>query len=288
MSFSDTTLSRRSALALLSSATVTALGCTLLEPFDLGQTTTTQRPTLPPIKPAVDAIQLQLLFVERPPDDPLVRDLLWLELDEVGAIPPATRQVLGDNGLRLGQSGSHPPPALQKLLGLTSEIVNDADPSQPLMRGRRVGLRSGQETEVQTVDDLRDCRLTYHLAGKSEQVDYVQSRSILKITPVRVQEGWIRLEFSPELHHGESRMRHTPTEEGWTLKGGQRADVRQAFKFQVMLNQGEMAVVTTRGEPVDSLGARMFLQELDGRGSQRLLVVRLADAGQSAETSALS
>ncbi|MBI1347433.1 hypothetical protein GC163_14235 [bacterium] len=266
--------------------TLTVAGCTLFSPFDLTPTdSSSQRSALPPLKAPADAIQLQIVFVERPIDDPLVSQLIWQDIDQVGAVPPAKRQVLEDNGLRVGQVGAHPPGSVQKLLGLTQELVDPTSSDQQFMRGRRLGLRSSQETEVQTIDALQEYTIHYQFAGQEEIVDYKQSRPIFKIKPVRIQEGWVRLEFTPEIHHGEGRMRPTPTNAGWELRGGQNTDARHALKFDVMLNNGEIAIVSGDGLKPQSFGYRCFCQVADGRRTQRVLIIRLADAGQSGESS---
>lgn len=282
-----TTATRRLGVASLSLAMTITAGCSLFSSLEIPKATQAERQVLPPLKAPSDAILLQIVFIERPADDPLVQSLLWQELDQVGAIPPETRKTLEANGLRVGQAGAHPPPTLQKLLGLTEELVSHLDDDQSWMRGRRLGLRSGQETDIQTLDFARDATIRYVLNGKEETGTYQQLLPFLKVRPVRVQEGWVRLDLSPEIHHGEARLRHTPTDEGWTLRGGQNRDVRELLKFPIMLNNKEFAVISAVSDQPDSLGARMFLQEQDGRRAQRLLVVRLASSGRAEVTEEL-
>lgn len=256
-------------------------GCSLFAPVDLAQQMTAQRSVLPPIKAPADAVQLQIVFIERPPDDPLVGQLVWQELDQVGSLAPETRATLERNGLRVGQAGSHPPPTLQKLLGLKEQLVEADREDRQMMRGRRLGLKSAQDSEIQTQDAVRDCQIRYLVGDREELVDYTDSRPVLKIRPIRVQDGWIRLEMQPEIHHGMSRMRHTPTDEGWALRGGQKSDSRHALQFQAMLNNGEMVVISGDPERPESLGSRMFCTEVEGRKSLRMLVIRLANSGKS-------
>lgn len=280
MSAAGTPLFVRGWLIPAAGVALAVAGCTLFSPLDTPLTTEGQRSVLPPIKAAADAIHLQLVFIERPADDPLGGQLVWSELDQIGSLPPAHRAVMVEHGFKIGQSGANPPPALQKLLGLSSDASVSLDDAHQQMRGRRMGLRSGQETEIETIDGYSDCSITYQSPKGPETVDYQQSRSVLRIKPVRVQEGWVRFDFTPEVHHGEARMRHTPTEEGWALKGGQSIDARHQLKFSVTLNTGELAVISGDAAKANSPGRRFFLQERDGQPLQRFLVVRLADAGQ--------
>jgi len=257
------------------------VGCALFLPPDVSTTVDAQRPLLPPLRPTPDAIQLQVLFVDRPVDDPVVTQLLWQEVDQVGAVPPAMRSVLKDNGLRVAQSGSNVPPTLQTLLGLASDISQVPPMDAATMSGRQLSLLSGQDSEIAVNDAQESCIVRFQLNGEQETLEFPQARCLLRVRPVRVQDGWVKLEFTPEIHHGDSRLRHTPGDEGWMFRGGQKVDVRHALKFQLTLNTGEMAIVGTAEGDDDTLGRRFFRHERDGQTQQRLLVVRISDAGRS-------
>jgi hypothetical protein len=233
---------------------------------------------LKPLRPAADAILLQVVFVERPADDSLVRHLVWQDLDQVGAVPPATRSLLIDHGFRVGLAGAQPPPALQTLLGLTAE-VGDPLLDDRLMNVRRLGLRPGQDTELLTHREPFQGTLTYRLEGRSEDVSYRDARCLLRVKPHRLDNGWVRVDFTPEIHHGDARLRHTPTEAGWTLHAGQQADIRQSLKFSVTLNTGELAVIGCEADASGTPASAFFGSTEAGRAVQRLLVVRLQDPG---------
>jgi hypothetical protein len=224
-------------------------------------------------------VQLQVLFVDRPAGDPLLRQLVWQEVDQVGAAPPAQRALLLSNGLRVAQCGASVPPALQTLLGISTEI---GDTDAAAMRGRQLNLLSGQDSEVLINEEPRSCTLRFELPEQVEVLEFEQARGLLRVRPVRLRDGWVRLEFTPEIHHGDSRMRHKPTDNGWELRAGQKTDERHALKFQVTLNTGEMVLVGAAGNQPESFGRQFFCHEYQGRAQERLLVIRLADAGRPA------
>lgn len=258
----------------------TAVGCALFGTSDDTLQQATRKGGLPTLRPASDAIQLQVVFIERPVDDTLASQLVWQELDQIGALPPATRTLLLDHGFRVGQTGASPPPALQTLLGLTEEVTSGDPAEERLMRGRRMGLRSGNETELLTNDTVAQCQMKFLMNGQEETLDYQQARCLFRLKPVRQQDGWVRLDFTPEVHHGDSRMRPTPNEDGWALRGSQKVDVRHALKFSVTLTTGEFVVIGCAGKAADTPGNRFFQRETENAGrQQRLLVVRVADAG---------
>ncbi len=255
-------------------------GCALFGPSEETLKSSTSRGGLPALRPATDAIQLQIVFIERPSDDALASKLVWQELDQIGALPPATRTLLIDHGFRVGQTNASPPPAMQTLLGLTEEISAEDSIEDRRMRGSRMGLRSGQETELTTSETVPECRMSFLADGQEETIEYAQARCVLRLKPIRQQDGWVMLEFTPEIHHGDSRMRPTPNEEGWALRGGQKIDVRHALKFSVMLSTGEFVVVGCDGKDADLPGSRFFRRETEKAGEQqRLLIVRVADTG---------
>ncbi|HAW27434.1 MAG TPA: hypothetical protein DCY03_04840, partial [Planctomycetaceae bacterium] len=77
---------------------------------------------LPAIPVSHDAMQVEIVFIERPATDPLLGSTLWNEVDEIGAIELMDQENLNQNGLRVGHVSSVPPMALQTLLGLKSHL----------------------------------------------------------------------------------------------------------------------------------------------------------------------
>jgi hypothetical protein len=263
----------------LASATLVA-GCALFSPQDVATTIEAHRQLLPRLRPAPEAIQLQVVFIDRPADDPTLTQLLWQEVDEVGAVPPAVRSSLNENGLRVAQCGATVPPTLQTLLGLAGDQAPFPAADGSTFNGRQLSLMSGQEGEFVINDPLEACSVNIRINGQSDRMEFEHASCALKIRPVRLQDGWVRLEFAPEIRHGDSRMRHMPTDEGWALRGGQKVDARHALKFQVTLNSGEMAIVGAASGS-DTLGGQFLRRENEGQAQQRLFVIRVADVGRS-------
>jgi len=253
------------------------VGCALFGPLDAESKVSTQRSVLPPLRPSADAVQLHVAFVDRPADDALASQRIWQELDEVGAVPPAQRAILHDNGLRVAQCGASVPPTVQTLLGLAEEI----NPGDAATRNRQLNVLSGQESELLICDQPKSCGVRFLLNGQDELMEFEQARAVLRVRPVRLQDGWVRLEFTPEIHHGDPHMRHAATGDGWALRGGQKTDIRQPLKFQVTLNTGEMVIIGAAAGSPESLGQQFFHHEAHDRMQQRLIVIRLADSGHS-------
>jgi hypothetical protein len=195
--------------------------------------------------------------------------------------------LLAQNGLLVGRAAARPPGPLLKLLGLAPEIAGDplledgAAPQQ--ISGRSHFIRSGTEAEVQISDVLEECDITFLESNRTRTEHFEQTRCLFRVKPVRLQDGWVRVEFTPEIHYGEMRLRPRPTELGWANFGGQNVEKCYPQEFAVTLNIGESAVVTALVDADATLGEAFFHREQNGEPRQRVLVVRLADMGRAAD-----
>ena len=256
-------------------------GCSLFNSGDSVKSIALNRPSLPPIQPARDAVQLEVFFVDRPADDPLLGQPLWREVDQIAAIPAETREILNKNGFQIGHSGSCPPQAIQTLLGLVADAGSSEDPHRKPMIGLRKCLPPGIETELQASDPRNHCRVYVADAAGIKLCEFENARCVFRLKSARLRDGWIKIDFQPEIHHGELKARHTPTNEGWTYQNRQKIDVRHAQQFSLTMNVGEIAVITANSDHPESMGELFFRRDDDGGMKQRLLIVRVADGGTS-------
>ncbi|QDT25766.1 hypothetical protein Enr10x_10630 [Gimesia panareensis] len=265
---------------------VVVTGCALMREgavLGLGKYTETKTANkLPSIPVSQDAMQVEIVFIERPVTDPLLGSALWNEVDEIGAIELADQESLNQNGLRVGHVSSVPPMALQTLLGLKSHLggINKEDESL-LLSGRRLMLRSGVPTDIQTSSLFEKCSLKLITDDDDEPVsvkDFEQARCVFRVKAHKVQDGWARLEFTPEVHYGAQQLRRTATNIGWQLENRQNTSPLYNQKFEVTLNVGEMAIITATDEvSPHSAGKLFFRGEGPKADIQKILVVRLAN-----------
>lgn len=240
------------------------------------------------------AVVLEIVFVERPLHDPLLGPLLWDEVDQIGSLPPADRAALAQVGFRVGRVGANPPQALQTLMGLATELT---DSDEKRLVGRRVVLPSGAETEINTGTPQSLATINVPVAKGMELKSYENVRGVFRMKAKRLQDGWARIEFLPELHHGRVVSRPTAERGTWHLQTAQAIERLYRHKFSLDLNMGEMVVITAEMEANDSLGQHFFhssdftktlAESVESKnpeqrpgvttaGIQRLLIVRLAD-----------
>ena len=257
------------------------VGCALIPASPRSSSQLSNRPVLPPIQASPEAILLEVFFLERPAEDHLLTTGVWKDIDQIGSLATETRMLLHDNGLRIGNVSSNPPPSVQRLLGRVTEIQDDTtEGSRPMMGFRRY-VSPGVETEIPTGIVRDQCEISVREGDRTKSLQYVQAGCVFRMKASRLQEGWVRVDFLPEIHHGGQQTRFTPTENGFLLRGGQEIDVRNGQRFSVTMNVGELILVTSTCDAEGTLGDRFFCHTDHGMAKQRVLVVRVIDSGHS-------
>jgi len=242
----------------------------------LSQSKPSEQNGLRPIRPTREMVQVEVFITEHPAGDPLLGDILWDNVDESGALAPDVRESLNSNGFRVGIVGSAPPQALETLLKRVRSSAASGDSELP--RGRRVALLENDSTEIQSSRQFPRCSIETSERNSPTQVrDFEHARCVFRLKAGRHQPGWARLEFQPEVHFGQNRLRHEAGESSWELKTSQQIHKLFGQKFEVTLNQGEMVVISRGRTKPASPGHHFFVGGQDDDRMQRLLVVRLVD-----------
>ncbi len=239
--------------------------------------TETARSPLKPVAPRVDAIELEVYFVERPIGDPLLGNSMWAELDEVSTLDPPVLSALRRNGFRFGVAGTDPPRNLQAALGLTGRTQSRTDELDYKFSGHRYSRQSGQDQMITTWPTYESCRIGLHEGGEVKPKTYEFANCLFRVTPHRLQDGWVRVEFVPEIHHGENKMRHHAGQQQFELLPSQIVDPLFDQRFSVDLNIGELVVLSAEGNNPESVGHHFFRGGTTENKLQRLLIVRVAD-----------
>jgi len=238
---------------------------------------------LPLLTAPRDAVQLDLVFVDRPESDPLLQGTLWKEIDEIAGLPAQTRARLQTAGWRIGVASSRPPRALEELLELATEAP-DARSSDRRLIGRRVAIPAGTDVPIEVTSLLPELRARLETDGRIKT--WSDAKAVLRVRVEREQDGWVRLVCTPEIHHGKAWLRPIATAQDWQHQRAQNIEPLYELQFELSLNLGEMGVVTASqnnmaNESSDGDAAtvgRAFFHsgELNGK-LQRLLIIRVAD-----------
>lgn len=243
---------------------------------------------IPPMTAPPDAMQLDIVFAERPVGDPLIGDKLWQDLDQATSLTGNARDQLQRNGFRVGVSASRPHSALQTLLGLKSDLAYQPKAEKAkFLVGRQVMIRSDGETQIEASPVCAECTLTIADGTKSTARSFSQCRGSFKLVAHRLQDSWAKLDFLPIVLHGADTLRPIASSEGWQFENTQRSEVFHNQRFQLELGVGEMVVISADEKATDSLGHLFFVGKSqlhnatdfnsESTAVQRVLVVRLAD-----------
>ena len=223
---------------------------------------------LRPIVPPRDQISLEVWYVDRPSGDPLTGSALWKEIDQISSIAVEDRVHLSEAGIRFGLAGSDLPTTLRSLL-------NDRETSAVQRTSRQhVPLESGKPGELE-IASLPQCRIRIPGQTSLEARSFSTVRCVFQVTARRIQEGWVRLEFVPEIHHGDSRIRPHATDSDWQMQQSQQIEPLYDQRFSLELNLGEHVVIGAVGDAFDSVGQHFFRGGEAEAGQERLIVLRV-------------
>ncbi len=204
-------------------------------------------------------MQLDIAYIEWPADDSQLGQELWRHVDQVGPIDAETRGRLRENGFRVGIVGTNPPPALQRMIGMKSDFALEPEAEEAKqISGRTVMLLSGSETDVQISNPYPSCTLTVKHGEEAEPRNFTNAVCKYRIKAHRIQDGWVRLEFTPQIHHGDEQLRYEIGENGWTRQKGQLTETFRPQRFTVELKTGDMAIVTAEENAPGSIGELFF------------------------------
>ena len=151
------------------------------------------------------------------------------------------------------------------------------------LQGRRIFIRSGEFSQIQMNElpypEIAVQVFESHNSPRSETKRYQNAKCLYRLSVVREQPGWARLEFTPEIHYGSEQLRPTAGASGWELAAAPLIERLPQHRFSVLLNTGDMALVTGRPSPPGTIGHRFFTGPEGSDSLQRMLLVRLAQVG---------
>jgi hypothetical protein len=264
-------------IAVLALLSCVVLACDSM-PFPRAPTRQTTAFKLPELTAPRDSVEIDIVFVDRPVSDPLLGKTLWREIDQVGTLSAEQRAAVREAGLLVGHVGSSPPDALQSLLNLTDDELERQRREAngiPKTAARRVALPPGTDTEIWSNEPV--AQRVVRLSESAKPLELTNLRGLLRLKAERSQDGWARLDFTPELHHGQTGTRPFAGASGWMYRTTQEVIPCFAQHFSANLNVGEMLVLTCDRERTGTLGQSLFQFEDSTGPKQRLVVVRLAE-----------
>lgn len=225
----------------------------------------------------VETIVLEITHLEQPLSDLSLVDLLWKDVAEVGTLGMELRRNLEANGFRVGIIGSNPPRVLDSLMEVDVGWRAQQEGHQVVPNNGRVAVFPGDPFTVLASDTYETCRIEIPRESVWEPVDYENVSCRFCVKAQKVQNGWVKLEFVPEIHHGANAVRWVASDDGRQMSNSQRIERLYGQRFELTLNKGEMAVLTATNPDSSRLGHAFFVGNGDDDHRQRLMIVRLVD-----------
>lgn len=220
--------------------------------------------------PAANAVLVEVALIERPVGDPYLNRQLW-ELADEQSVPLERKAIIQDNGFRVGLIGGMPPAELQALLTSERSCANP----------RRIQRLSGDPTTLLLGLTRPRCQFKLQQDGSPQLVALEQAECALIVTPTLAADGRTRLQFTPQVRHGETALVPRPAQDrsgtySWMLQEQRPTETYSAMGWEVTLAANEFLVVGGRFDRPQSLGHCFFVRADEPSPVQRLLVVRVA------------
>jgi hypothetical protein len=212
-----------------------------------------------------DVVRLDVAVIERPLDDAYLRQNLWLKIDEQ-CVSLERKAVLEENGFRVGQFSGITPAELQRLLTSEKSCINP----------RAILLHAGKPTTLPIGPAAAVCRFQLPQGEKPTPVVLEQAECLLNVVPTLTNDGKTRLQFTPEVRHGQKTLMAKAIADGTSLFLGAERPLNSypALAWDVALNANEYVVVGACCDRPDSLGYQYFQRHDEPVPVQRLLVIR--------------
>jgi hypothetical protein len=259
------------------------------------------RSPLEPSAPSLDSVALEIIWARFPQNDPALNDSVWAQIDET-QLPTAVRRELVNNGFRAGVLSGAPPAAIAHAINLKNEKPKDgpnmsADEAhvtpasddatqdllaEPTMKHRLLQLRRGRRAEIEASEVLDSVPLLVNSGRELGGRTYRDAQAIYALHVDPQPDQTVNIELTPELHHGQSRVRWTGGEDGILRQAPSRdREVFEAMRMNVRLAPGEMLVLMSLPDAGSQLGHYFHTVDTADGPQQKLVLIRLAQVPRS-------
>ena len=203
---------------------------------------------------------IRTALIDRPFRDPAINEAVWRVADEQ-VIAPAGRKALQVNGLRVGRIIGELPKEIETILRGEGPNHTKIEPSNLL-------LESGQSTLISTTPKVAEVSLLVNRDDRVTGRDYRDISGYLKLTPRHEGAHAVSLRVVPEIHHGpvQRSFPSLPTTAGLapqqlSIRDGQKEEPLNELAVDLVLEEGQVALIGSRPENQRSLGTFLFGQQ---------------------------
>jgi hypothetical protein len=234
---------------------------------------------------AEDGFRLEIVTIRFPLGDAELNDSAWAQIDEQ-SIPVETRRRLTDNGLRAGTISGQLPAEIDRLLTAAEqpETITEAAANfaqAPVVSRQQMQLHSGWRGQLiasRVYDEIPLLLRERH--GRRDDVigrPYQLAQGIFSVGASATGDRRVKLQFTPELHHGEQRQTFVAEiEEGqMRAQSSKQKKVFDQLAFETTLAPEQMMVLTSLPDRPGTLGHYFFTEKQADQMQQKMMIVRL-------------
>lgn len=235
---------------------------------------------LPNQRVSDETVTLEIARVALSSADELAIAAIWDEIDEQN-LPLEKRRELDENGFRVGVISFHMPAPLRAIMsrskgerGLNgSEMVRVDGEEMVAVNHRR--FPRGKRGEYILVPARSELALLESENGILTGETYREAECKLILTAFPQNDGRVRIDVTPEIHHGIPRQHYAAGEGMLRIETRKERKVLEQVGFSATLQAGQTLILSGT-EHLKGLGQAYFEREQGGTRRRQLLLIRLA------------
>lgn len=235
---------------------------------------------LPKRRVSDDTVTLEIARVSLSSADEAAIVDMWSQIDEQ-SLDLEKRRELDENGFRVGIISFHLPPSLRTIMKRSQgeRDVNGAEmfrvDGEEMIAINHRRFPRGKRGEYILVPTRSELAVLESDAGILRGETYREAECKLILTTFPQNDGRVRLDVSPEIHHGVPRQHYAAGEGMLRIETRKERKVLEQVGFSATLQAGQTLILSGT-DNMKGLGQAFFEREQGGTNRRQLLLIRLA------------
>lgn len=233
---------------------------------------------LPAAKMPADSVVLEVAFVRIPAEVQSLDAAVWPDVDEQH-LPTDLRRRLEANGLRCGLVGSQLPSELRGLLNRAENATplanpNEASPESELATQQRLHCRAGRRAKIVASASRDQMVVLRSEDGMVRGETYAEAHGEFAVKTYPQGDGRVRLELTPEIHHGPVRQRIVGGDGMFRMEASRDRIAYENLRIEAMLSPGQVLLLSSTPD-AKGLGGQFFSHP-SADATRKWILIRLA------------
>jgi hypothetical protein len=152
----------------------------------------------------------------------------------------------------------------------------------PRVTRRVVQVNRHEQTSIQACEPRDEAQVLISDEGRLWGDAFQQVQGMYALQAEAAPGQRVKVRLTPELHHGEMRMRYSGHDQGIMLKmPSQEREIFQRLAMEAKLAPGDLLVLGSLPDARASLGGVFHTSNAAGREERKLIVLRLLQVPRS-------